>query len=195
MIKKYCRHSSQIQWLFPDFPISKDFPWCFTEFPDFSLTLKNKIFPDFSLTAGNPDKVDPHCDAYRRQKSSIRSCIGNKYVYVYEVGCLIVALKSWYLYFLPDTPETTFSFRNGMLRNLLDVFTVHDPPWHGLGPVSISDKTPIRRLIVRSREVSKLQDLCLKLSDHSEIWQAHPQQCYHYVSVKNFKTMRKHKTI
>ena len=44
-------------------------------------------------------------------KSSIRSCIGHKYVYVYELGCPIVALKSWYPYFWsdnPETPETTF---------------------------------------------------------------------------------------
>ena len=135
-------------------------------------------------------KVDPHYNAYRRQKSSIRSCIGNNYAYVYEVGCRIVALKSWYQHFLPDTPETTFSFRNGMLRNLLDAFTVHGPTWHGLGPFSISDKTLIRRLIVRSREVSKPQDLCLKLSDRSEIWQAPRQQCCQYVSVKYFKMMR-----
>ena len=85
-------------------------------------------------------KVDPHYDAYRRQKSSIRSCIGHKYVYAYEVGCRVVALKSWYLYFLPDTPETTFM--NESLRSLLlvDAFTVHGPPWRGLGPVSISDR-------------------------------------------------------
>ena len=44
-------------------------------------------------------------------KSSIRSCIGHKYVYVYELGRRIVALKSWYPYFwfdTPETPETTF---------------------------------------------------------------------------------------
>ena len=41
-------------------------------------------------------------------KSSIRSCIGHKYVYVYELGCRIVALKSWYPYFRSDNPETTF---------------------------------------------------------------------------------------
>ena len=36
---------NKIPWLFPDFLISRDFPWLFTEFPDFSLTLKNKNFP------------------------------------------------------------------------------------------------------------------------------------------------------
>ena len=41
-----------------------------------------------------------------KAKSSIRSCIGHKYVYVYELGCRIVALKSWYPYFRSDTPET-----------------------------------------------------------------------------------------
>ena len=49
-----------------------------------------------------------------------------------------VALKSWYLYFLPDTPETTFGLetRDETLRNLQDSFTVHTrrihDPWHGL---------------------------------------------------------------
>ena len=38
--------------------------------------------------------VDPNYDAYRRQKSSIKSCFGHKYVCVYEVRCRIVALKS-----------------------------------------------------------------------------------------------------
>ena len=46
-----------------------------------------------------------------KAKSSIRSCIGHKYVYVYELVCHIVALKSWYPYFRSDTPtfmnETT----------------------------------------------------------------------------------------
>ena len=46
-----------------------------------------------------------------KAKLSIRSCIGHKYVYVYELGCRIVALKSWYPYFRFDTPtfmnETT----------------------------------------------------------------------------------------
>ena len=38
--------------------------------------------------------VDPNYDAYRRQKSSIKSCFGHKYVYVCEVQCQIVALRS-----------------------------------------------------------------------------------------------------
>ena len=50
----------KIHWLLPDFPISKDIPWLFTEFPDFSLTLKNNNFPDFSLTAGNPEQMLQH---------------------------------------------------------------------------------------------------------------------------------------
>ena len=36
---------------------------------------------------------------------------------------------------------------------------------------------PIRRLIVRSRKVSKPRDFYLELSDRSEIWQAPRQQC------------------
>ena len=35
---------------------------------------------------------------------------------------------------------------------------------------------PIRRLIVRSREVSKPRDLYSELSDRSEIWQSHRHQ-------------------
>ena len=37
---------------------------------------------------------------------------------------------------------------------------------------------PTRRLIVRSREVSKPLDLYLELYDRSDIWQAHWQHCY-----------------
>ena len=36
---------------------------------------------------------------------------------------------------------------------------------------------PIRRLIARSRELSRPWDLYLKLSDRSEIWQTNLQQC------------------
>ena len=36
---------------------------------------------------------------------------------------------------------------------------------------------PIRRLIVRSRKVSKPQDWCLEFSDCSEIWQTYRQHC------------------
>ena len=36
---------------------------------------------------------------------------------------------------------------------------------------------PMRRLIVRSRKVSKPRDLCLEFSDRSEIWQAPRQHC------------------
>ena len=36
---------------------------------------------------------------------------------------------------------------------------------------------PKRRISVRSRKVSKPRDLCLELSDRSEIWQALRQQC------------------
>ena len=131
-------------------------------------------------------KVDPHYDAYRRQKSLIRSCIGHKYVYVYEVGCRVVALKRSYLYFLPDTTETTFM--NETPLNLLDTFIVHGPPWHGT--CFNMQHPPIRRLIVRSHEVSKPQDLCLKLSHRSEIWEAPRQQCYRDVSVKKISKQR-----
>ena len=39
-------------------------------------------------------KVDPHFDPYRGQKSSIKSCIGHKYIciYVYEIGCRLEEL-------------------------------------------------------------------------------------------------------
>ena len=46
-----------------------------------------------------------------------------------------------------------------------------------IGATMASFQYPTRRLIVRSCEVSKLWDLCLKLSDRSEIWQAPRQQC------------------
>ena len=134
-----------------------------------------------------------------KAKSSIRSCIGHQYVYVYELGCRIVALKSWYLLVFSVRYSETM-FMNETLRNLIDAFTVHGPPWHGLGPVSISDWTPLRRLIVRSCEVSKPQHLCYpirspKLSHRSEIWEAPWQQGYRDVFVKIFKTTRKHKLI
>ena len=73
--------------------------------------------------------VDPNFDAYRRQESSIQSCIGHKDVRVYEARLRIAALKSWYQYFLPNTPEITFA--DEMLQNLLDAFTVQGP-WYGL---------------------------------------------------------------
>ena len=69
------------------------------------------------------NKVDPNYDVYRRQKSSIKSCLGHKYVYVYEVQCWTVALKSWYLYFLPQTPETMFG--DETLRNFQDSAKMH----------------------------------------------------------------------
>ena len=43
----------------------------------------------------------------------------------------------------------------------------------------------IRRLIVRSREVSKRRDLHLEQSDRSEIWQ-HKRFSYHCLSVRGF---------
>ena len=42
----------------------------------------------------------------------------------------------------------------------------------------VSFKYPVWFPMARSRDVSKPQDLCLELSDRSEIWQAHRQQCY-----------------
>ena len=40
----------------------------------------------------------------------VKSCFGQNYECVYKVWCQTIALKSWYLYFLPDTPETTFDW-------------------------------------------------------------------------------------
>ena len=59
----------------------------------------------------------------------LKNCIGHEYVCVYGVGSRIVALKYWYLYFLPDTPETTSGLETGdeMLWNPPDLFS-----WHGL---------------------------------------------------------------
>ena len=47
-----------------------------------------------------------------KAKSSIKSCIGHKYKCDYKVWCQTVDLKSWYLYFLPYTPEITFGLEN-----------------------------------------------------------------------------------
>ena len=79
------------------------------------------------------NKVNSHLDAYRRQERSIKNCTDKKYVIVYEVGCWIVALKSWYLYFLPDTLEC----RGPRLVWRPEWNTTKPPrlvhsPWHGL---------------------------------------------------------------
>ena len=57
--------------------------------------------------------VDPKLWRTSKAKSSIESCIGQNYERVYEVGCLILALKNWYLYIPPNTPETTFGLDTG----------------------------------------------------------------------------------
>ena len=54
--------------------------------------------------------------------------------------------------------------------------TASDQPWYTVGPWAPS-QYPKRRLIVRSHEVLKPQDLYLELSDHSEIWQPLRQHC------------------
>ena len=48
---------------------------------------------------------------------------------------------------------------------------------------------PIRRLIVRSRKVSK-RDLYLELSKCSDIWQAHRRHCWLPMCLSNFKAIR-----
>ena len=111
-----------------------------------SLCLPTSIpGSDYDASWWMVHKVDPHYDAFRRQNSSIRKCIGHTYVHVYEVGSRVVTLKSYILYFLPDIPE----FMDETPRNLLDAFTVHGPPWHGLGPVPYQidpDKTSHRKI-------------------------------------------------
>ena len=55
-----------------------------------------------------------------KAKSSIISCIGHKYVYVYELGCRIVVLKSWYPYFFGPVlprPQRSCSSGGGRVRN------------------------------------------------------------------------------
>ena len=54
------------------------------------------------------------------------------------------------------------------------VFSWWKHPWSGTWAPS---QYPKRRLIVRSREVSKPRDWYFKLSNRFEIWQAHRQQC------------------
>ena len=75
---------------------------------------------------GKIQKVDPKLQRISKAKSSIKSCIRYNYVCVYEVWCRIVSLKSWYLYFLPDTSESTSGLAM-KLRNLLDSFTGSRP--------------------------------------------------------------------
>ena len=69
-------------------------------------------------------KVDTKLQHISKTKSWIKSCIGCKYVRVYEVECQIVAMMGWYLYFLPDILETTSGLETGgeTLRNLLYSF-------------------------------------------------------------------------
>ena len=78
----------------------------------------------------NNAKVDPKLRRKSKVKLSIRNCIGYKCVCVYVVGCRIVALKRWCLYFLPDTSESTSGLEKTMESPRL-VHRVHGP-WHGL---------------------------------------------------------------
>ena len=63
------------------------------ELPVYCLPILGQILTRGSLRI-MVKNVDPNYDAYRRQKSSIKSCFGHKYVYVCEVRCRIVTLKS-----------------------------------------------------------------------------------------------------
>ena len=61
---------NRIPWLFTDFDNSKDFPWLFKKFPDFSLTLKNFRF---SLTF--PWLWQPRsCNAFKENWGLINAC-------------------------------------------------------------------------------------------------------------------------
>ena len=110
---------------------------------------KQSFFPSDSYASRwIIQKVDPNYDAYRRQKWSIKSCIGHKCVCVYGVGCRIVALKSWYLLIsvrYSGPSETTclavFGLETGMKRygisQIRSQFTAHRtrPRQHtGKGP-------------------------------------------------------------
>ena len=64
--------------------------------------------------------------------------------------------------------QNTLSFRVGPLHQ-----RQRNRPCNFRAP----SQYPKRRLSVRSRKVSKPRDLCLELSDRSEIWQALGQQC------------------
>ena len=75
-----------------------------------------------------------------------------------------------YYRFMRLNRYTEFSWFITMDSMILDYFRdfkeTHDP-------VSIS----VKRLIVKSPELSKPWDFCLKFLDRSEIWHAHHQQC------------------
>ena len=60
----------KIPWLFPDFLPFKDFPWLFTEFPDFSLTLKNKNFPWLF-----PDRWQPCHNTVKTRTTRMPACV------------------------------------------------------------------------------------------------------------------------
>ena len=54
---------------------------------------------------------------------------------------------------------------------------------------------PIKRLIIRSREVSKPQDLCLELSDRSDIGQAPRHGCNMIIQTTNLAASRFHEIL
>ena len=67
--------------------------------------------------------VDQNYDAYRREKSPIKSCFGRKYVCVYEVWCRIVALKS---IFCPILRRPRLEMKRNGISQTRSQFTAND---------------------------------------------------------------------
>ena len=104
-------------------------------------------------------------------------------------------LKSWHPYFrsdTSDTPETTFMNETaaespGRVHSSRPTMT-----WLATRNIWLNPDKTSHRKTPWSLEATRLE---FKLSHRSEIWQASRQQCHRDVSVKIFKTTRKHKLI
>ena len=83
-----------------------------------------------------------------KAKSSIRICIGHIYVYVYELGCRIVTLKSRYPYFRSDTPysrDHVDEWNSYEIPKTRSQFTAHhDTAWNPFQlPTRITSKLKV----------------------------------------------------
>ena len=80
--------------------------------------------------------TDPKLRLISKIKSSIKSCVGHTYVCDYEVGCRIVALKSWYLYnkFPTKYPGDHLLFGDWGWDKIhtTDSYRLFHGPWNGL---------------------------------------------------------------
>ena len=111
----------------------------------------------------------------------------------------IVLLFEWLFVILPNSHQNTlydmdlsiitqlFIFRHPCVYCVWLRYIVREPScWKYLSSVFLTRirastwaplQYAIRRLIVRSHEVSKPRDWCLELSDHSGLWQAPRKHC------------------